>query len=115
MAQRDPIMPTSGEQGVPIPIAPVRTVLEDRDDIRAERLSPGDPIERAKRVLGDSVAAAQDALAQAKSKASHTLSESIDKIQRFADERPLQLVAGVAAVAFVVGIALRIWRSTRYE
>jgi hypothetical protein len=31
------------------------------------------------------------------------------------DKYPLHLIAGVAGAAFVAGIALRVWRSSRYE
>jgi hypothetical protein len=31
------------------------------------------------------------------------------------DKYPLQLIAGVAGVAFIAGIFLRVWRSSRYE
>ena len=31
------------------------------------------------------------------------------------DEYPVQVIAGMAGVAFLVGVLLRIWRSNRYE
>ena len=31
------------------------------------------------------------------------------------DERPLQALGVIAATAFAIGVALRIWRSSRYE
>jgi ElaB/YqjD/DUF883 family membrane-anchored ribosome-binding protein len=34
--------------------------------------------------------------------------------RRFADERPLQFVGVVAGVAFIIGVALRIWRSNSH-
>ena len=43
--------------------------------------------------------------------ASRTLSRANRKIRYLADERPLQIVAGIAVAAFLTGAALRIWRS----
>lgn len=37
------------------------------------------------------------------------------QFQRVKQERPLQLLAVVASVAFAAGLALRIWRSKNYE
>jgi hypothetical protein len=46
---------------------------------------------------------------------SNTMSALSRRVRYFADERPVQLLAGVAAASFLVGAALRIWRSSRYE
>ncbi|SRR6266404_4780592 len=46
---------------------------------------------------------------------SNTISALSRRVRYLADERPLQLLAGVAAASFLVGAALRIWRSSRYE
>ncbi len=35
--------------------------------------------------------------------------------RRIIDEYPLRVIAGAAAVGFVLGVVLRIWRSSRYE
>ncbi|MDP9160855.1 MAG: hypothetical protein M3O09_11605 [Acidobacteriota bacterium] len=35
-------------------------------------------------------------------------------VRRTADEKPLQLIAGVAAAAFVAGVLLRVWRSNQH-
>jgi hypothetical protein len=46
---------------------------------------------------------------------SNTFSALSRRVRYLADERPIQLLAGVAAASFLVGAALRIWRSSRYE
>lgn len=46
--------------------------------------------------------------------ASRTISRAGSRITRTTRERPLEVVAGVAAAGFALGVALRIWRS-RYE
>jgi hypothetical protein len=46
---------------------------------------------------------------------SNAMSAVSRRVRYLADERPIQLLAGVAAASFLVGAALRIWRSSRYE
>jgi len=46
--------------------------------------------------------------------ASRTISRAGSRITHTTRERPLEVVAGVAAAGFALGVALRIWRS-RYE
>ena len=64
------------------------------------------------------------ALAQAKDRVAGAYRESRDKTTdairqassragHFVNEHPLQVIAGVAAIAFVAGILLRVWRSSR--
>ncbi len=35
-------------------------------------------------------------------------------VRRTADEKPLQLIAGVAAAAFIAGVLLRVWRANQH-
>jgi ElaB/YqjD/DUF883 family membrane-anchored ribosome-binding protein len=43
------------------------------------------------------------------------VSQGRQRISHTANERPLQLLAIVAGVAFFAGVALRLWRSSNYE
>jgi hypothetical protein len=43
------------------------------------------------------------------------VSQGRQRISHTANERPLQLLAMVAGVAFFAGVALRLWRSSNYE
>jgi hypothetical protein len=38
-----------------------------------------------------------------------------DRATQLKEERPLQLLAVIAASAFVLGVCVRVWRSRRYE
>ena len=58
--------------------------------------------ENAKRVAQEQLRAAQDRLQSARAQARHV-----------ANEYPLQVIAAVAGVAFLLGIGLRIWRESR--
>jgi hypothetical protein len=46
---------------------------------------------------------------------SNSISTLSRRLRYFADERPLHLLAGIAAASFLAGAALRVWRSNRYE
>ena len=37
------------------------------------------------------------------------------KTKQFAEDKPFHFMAGVAGVAFTVGLVLRLWRSTRVD
>ena len=68
----------------------------------------------AKDVYQSSLAAAESSFRAAQRKASGAAAPLNRKVRRFADERPLHFVGVVASVAFVAGVALRIWRSKRH-
>jgi hypothetical protein len=46
---------------------------------------------------------------------SKSMSDLSRRVRYFANERPLHLLAGIAAVSLLAGAALRVWRSSRYE
>jgi ElaB/YqjD/DUF883 family membrane-anchored ribosome-binding protein len=41
--------------------------------------------------------------------------EAVSRVRQLANEYPVYVIVGTAAVAFVAGAVLRIWRSSRYE
>jgi hypothetical protein len=53
----------------------------------------------------------EHAYAELRSTASEMLERSRRRFQYMAQERPMQIVIGVAVAAFITGAALRIWRS----
>jgi hypothetical protein len=65
-------------------------------------------------IYRSSLAAAENSFHAALSKVSGAANSLTGTVRRFADERPLHFVEVVAGVAFVTGVALRIWRSKRY-
>jgi hypothetical protein len=48
-----------------------------------------------------------------KETAQERLSQARNRAQYLADEYPLRVIAGAAVTAFIVGFALRVWRSNR--
>ena len=82
--------------------------------------------ERVSDVYARTEAGVKDALEQGKQRASEALQQGREKAaaaaQRarvrarfYADEYPLQVIAVAAGVGLLVGVFLRIWRSSRYE
>ena len=61
-----------------------------------------------------SLSAAEQSFRSTQRKLSGAASSLARSVRRFADERPLHFVGVVAGVAFVAGVALRIWRSKQY-
>jgi hypothetical protein len=56
-----------------------------------------------------------DAYERSKWKSGQVARRARTRARLVVDKYPLQLVAGVAGAAFVAGIFLRVWRSSRYE
>ena len=56
-----------------------------------------------------------DALERSKWKSEELARRARTRARLVVDKYPLQLIAGVAAAAFVAGVFLRVWRSSRYE
>jgi len=71
--------------------------------------------ERAREVCRERAERAQEAFRRASRQFAGTARSSIKRIRRAAYERPFHLVAGIAGAAFVLGVALRIWRSKHHE
>jgi hypothetical protein len=57
----------------------------------------------------------QHSFQTARSVFSRSMLDLSRRVRDFANDRPLRLLAGIAAVAFLAGAALRVWRSGRYE
>jgi len=94
------------------------------------RLAPVPPLLIEKppqpRPLATIKKAAVGAYRSTQARASHTYSVVIErstaltsnirrKLQKTRSERPLQIVAAVAATGFVLGVVLRVWRSKHSE
>jgi ElaB/YqjD/DUF883 family membrane-anchored ribosome-binding protein len=58
---------------------------------------------------------AQSRLAAARVRAQQGWREARSQGRDLANEYPVQMVAGIAGAAFVTGMMLRFWRSSRYE
>jgi ElaB/YqjD/DUF883 family membrane-anchored ribosome-binding protein len=58
---------------------------------------------------------AQNRVAEARAKAQRGLRDAQAQARYLANRYPLQVVAGIAGAAFLTGMLLRFWRSSRYE
>jgi hypothetical protein len=56
-----------------------------------------------------------DAYERSKWKSEELARRARTRARLVVDKYPLQLIAGIAGAAFVAGIFLRVWRSSRYE
>jgi len=72
------------------------------------------PAEKTRQALEDSVAAVRRSVQAAQRKTRHTADTILENLRTRAREQPLSFIAAIAGIAFVTGVALRIWRS-RYE
>lgn len=121
------------QQGAP-PIPPDRELprAPRREEIKAAVQDKVEQVKEAASQMKDTTAQAlQDAkeqtaaaVSQAKERAgdiyeqsrirtSEALSRARSRVSYVTDEYPIQVIAGVAAVAFVAGVLLRVWRSSR--
>ena len=81
------------------------------------RESTAAAIQDAKQQTAKAVSEAKDRAAdlyqESRLRGSEALSRARSRLNDILDEYPLQVIGGIAAVAFVTGILLRVWRSNR--
>jgi len=87
--------------------------LEQTKDRAAEVLDRAK--QRTSQVLDDAGARISDAYRESARRARDLAHGARVRARYYADEYPLHVIAGAAAVGFAVGVLLRIWRSNRYE
>jgi len=109
MAEPISPLPVSTPKTEPVPRArPLETVPPRQQGSRrisAHNLYPGvGTVKQIRSRLQRSYGEIHQAMAQAVSQANR-------KFRRFANDRPMQVVLGVAVASFLAGAALRIWRS----
>lgn len=76
---------------------------------------PRKPIsERAREAFEKRAGRAQDALLRARNQLGANARTATERVRRAARERPFHFIAGIAGAAFVLGVALRIWRSQQH-
>ena len=96
------------------------------------RRESGEPstVEEIKNRVSDAAEQARDRVAETydktKQQAAETYRQTRERLsgaaerarvrsRRIIDEYPLHVIAGAAAVGFVIGVLMRVWRSSRYE
>ena len=130
MAERTPEplanqeLPEAAKQPLPVSETPPIAQLESVDVVMvSEPPSVTDRVkEKASRVADrarDRTSAlydqAQSRVAMARAKAQRGVREARAQGRYLANEYPVQVIAGIAGAAFLTGIVLRFWRSSRYE
>lgn len=78
------------------------------------RALPARTTATANDIYRSSLSAAERSLRATRRKVSDAANLLMRSVRSFADERPLHFVGVVAGIAFVTGVALRIWRSKRH-
>lgn len=88
-------------------------LLEQAQQRGSEVLS--DAKDRVSEAYSRTEEAVTDALQQGKQKASEAVQRARSRAQYYANEYPLHVIAAAAGFGLLVGVVLRIWRSSRYE
>jgi ElaB/YqjD/DUF883 family membrane-anchored ribosome-binding protein len=65
---------------------------------------------RTQQLYQEGVSAAESVVKRVQGDVSEATTSLITSLRRFANERPLRLIAIVAGAGFAAGVALRIWR-----
>jgi ElaB/YqjD/DUF883 family membrane-anchored ribosome-binding protein len=114
MAQRSPVVPVSDD--------PSRVVAWPQSEVPVVGVNEAqtqdhenDVAEEVQEVLHAGVDASARSFRSAQRRLTQSAEELKSSIREFADKRPLHFVGVIAGVAFVTGVALRIWRSNSYE
>jgi ElaB/YqjD/DUF883 family membrane-anchored ribosome-binding protein len=69
--------------------------------------------EQTAAAVSQAKAHAADMYRESRIRTRETLERTRSRVQYVVNEYPVQVIAGVAAVAFVAGVLLRVWRSSR--
>jgi len=72
-----------------------------------------DAKEQAATIAAEAKDRAADLYRESRVRSSAAVSRARSRASYYANEYPLQVIAGVAAVAFVAGVLLRVWRLSR--
>lgn len=72
-------------------------------------------VEQTKEQAAEAKERVASAYAETREKASDALDRARSRAQYLMDEYPLQVIAGIAATGFLIGVLLRVWRSSRDE
>ena len=91
----------------------VGETIDDLKDRSAQTLT--DVRESASEAYDEVKAKAASKLEQVKAKSADVASRARVRARSMAENYPLHILAGVAGLAFIAGVLLRIWRSNRYE
>lgn len=122
MAERNPVMPVNNPEPTVVPwpgpgeAPPTSTASSATNEViqaAGEKVQTAG--EKAKEAWRSGVTAAEDSLHRARRSVAQSANSAMNAVRRFADERPLRFVGIVAGVAFLAGVALRLWRSSHYE
>jgi ElaB/YqjD/DUF883 family membrane-anchored ribosome-binding protein len=123
MAERNPVMPVNNPEpnlvawpGAGSTATPSGTEQSGGAEVvqaASEKIEAAG--EKIKETWQTGITAAEDSLQRARHEVSRRANTAMNAVRRFADEQPLRFVAIVAGAAFLVGVALRVWRSSRYE
>ncbi len=113
MAQRSPVVLITGEDiggATPADEAGTSPQMLAEPEVDAR-----DRIQKTREAVESGMASARESLHSAQRKLSDSTATAMRRFHEFAEERPLHLLAIVAGAAFVAGVVLRAWRSSRYE
>ena len=105
------VVPIHPPEPSTIAMLPVeKSELEDRH--RAGELV-GEATERISRAYSRAWLRLSDTYAEIAFRAREIASSSRLRVERFKEDRPLQLLGIIAGMAFAAGVAVRVWRSRR--
>ena len=96
--------------GIPAPLSPVSSPDHGPDPSNSPMPMP---LKAARAPSWQTVM--EQRLSRAGRSCAHTAGNFRMHLRDLAENRPFHLLVTIAAVSFVTGIALRIWRSSRYE
>ena len=104
-------------QSATIPIKNPRTEpisWPNPEENMPQAISPAETSTTANDIYQSCLSAAERSLRVTQRGISNAATSFSRSARRFADDRPLQFVGVVAGVAFITGVALRIWRSNSH-
>lgn len=87
--------------------------IDDLKERSAQAL--GEARESASEAYEDAKEQASDALGQARVRSAEVAQRARVRARGIVENYPLHVLAGVAGLAFIAGVLLRVWRSSRYE
>lgn len=111
MADTAETLDLSGTPRRMAPVTPIRP-LEPEPSIAESHTGVGD---RVFATYQDVKSRAAESISQLSGQAKQNNSRVREFVAKARHERPVQVLAAVAGAAFVLGVLLRVWRSSHYE
>jgi ElaB/YqjD/DUF883 family membrane-anchored ribosome-binding protein len=117
LVETTPVAPLPAKQSPAEKVSEWKETVEEKiEDLKESSARALDEARRsASEMYDEAKVKASSAVEQARAKSAELAHQTRVRTRNLIDNYPLHFLAGVAGIAFIAGVLLRVWRSSRYE